>query len=151
MGTGFPGSEGETLIKSADMWSARQTAVDGPSAGILSHMWHITLLVIVIDFWINAGFHIVDSCVQTTGQILTVLVDLCHGAHVSDGSVCGDTNNGSSGPLSHDVILSQQKPVKKQLKIIYRLIHLLRSKWVGTTFLIPWKKCVCCTRTALLH
>lgn len=83
------------------------------------------------------------SRLQTTGQILTVVVDLCHCAHVLEGSVSCDTNNGSSGPLSHDnVILSQQKPGKEQLKIIYRLIHLLRSKWVGTTFLIPWKKCV---------
>lgn len=96
---------------------------------------HITPLVIVIDFSIK---HIVGSRLQMTGQILTSLVDLCHCAHILDGSVSGDTNNSSSGPLSHDnVISSQQKPGKKQLKIIYRLIHLLRSKWVGTTLLIP--------------
>lgn len=78
------------------------------------------------------------SRLQTTGQILTVLVDLCHCARALEASVSRDANNGSSGPLSHDnVIASQQKPGKKQLKIIYQLIHLLRSKWVGTTFLIP--------------
>lgn len=87
------------------------------------------------------------SQLQTTRQILAVLEDLCHCAHVLEESVSRDTNNGSSGPLSHDnVILSQQKPGKKQLKIIYRWIHWLRSKWVGTTFLIPWKKWVSCSR-----
>lgn len=148
-GQGSQALEGETLIRSADMWSARQTAVGRPISISRNRLTpHITSLVIVIDSWIK---HIMGSCLQTTGQILAALVDLCHRVHILDGSVSSDTNNCSSGPLSRDVILSQQKPAKKQLKIIYRLIHLLRSKWVGTTFLIPWKKCVSCTHVALLH